>query len=263
MRTSFIGLSALALAAAASPAFADAPAATPMFTLTGSAALVSDYRFRGISQSGKRIAPQASATLTHSSGAYISFWSSAIDDYVTAGAGADAELDLIAGYSKTISNVTLDGGLLYYVYPSAAKGFNTDFLEIYGSAKSTFGPVTLKGGFAYDPKQKALVAPSIPGFVNTKSKDDNLYLYAEASGAIPNTPFGLTSHLGYSKGRSFLTAGLKDYLDWNLGVTYTWKAATFGVSYVDTDAKKGEFVGNVPSKNVASAGVVASVTYAF
>lgn len=256
MRTSFIGLSALALAAAASPAFADAPAATPMFTLTGSAALVSDYRFRGISQSGKRIAPQASATLTHSSGAYISFWSSAIDDYVAA--GADAELDLIAGYSTTISGVTLDGGLLYYVYPSALKTVNTDFIEIYGSAKSAFGPVTLKGGFAYDPKQKAIASPILG-----HTKDDNLYLYAEASGAIPNTPFGLTSHLGYSKGRSFLTAGLKDYLDWNLGVTYTWKAATFGVSYVDTDAKKGEFVGNVPSKNVASAGVVASVTYAF
>ncbi|SDC74320.1 conserved hypothetical protein [Sphingomonas sp. YR710] len=256
MRTSFIGLSALALAAAASPAFADAPAATPMFTLTGSAALVSDYRFRGISQSGKRIAPQASATLTHSSGAYISFWSSSIDDYVAA--GADAELDLIAGYSTTIKGVTLDGGLLYYVYPSAAKGVNTDFLEIYGSAKSAFGPVTLKGGFAYDPKQKAIASPILG-----HSKDDNLYLYAEASGAIPNTPFGLTSHLGYSHGRSFLTAGLKDYLDWNLGATYTWKAATFGVSYVDTDAKKGQFVGNVPSKNVASAGVVASVTYAF
>lgn len=262
MRASFIGLSALALAAAASPALAaDAPAATPMFTLTGSAALVSDYRFRGISQTNLHIAPQASATLTHSSGAYISFWSSAVSPAATT-PGSITELDLIAGYSKTYMNVTFDGGLLYYVYPSADKGVNSDFLEIYGSAKSTFGPVTVKGGFAFDPKQKAIVSPSVPGFINKKTKNDNLYLYAEASGAIPGTPFSISSHLGYSKGRSFLTAGLKDYWDWNIGPSYTWKNATFAVSYVDTDIKKGQFVSGT-GKNLGKAGVVGSVTYAF
>jgi uncharacterized protein (TIGR02001 family) len=254
MRASFLGLSALALVAAASPALAqDAPASD--FTLTGSAALTSDYRFRGISQSGKRLAPQASATLTHSSGFYASFWSSAIDDYVAA--GADAELDLIGGYSTTYEGVTLDGGFLYYVYPSASKGTNTDFIEIYGSAKTAVGPATIKGGFAYDPKQKGIAS-------GTKSKQDNLYLYGEAAYTIPETPFGLSAHVGYSAGRSFLTANLKNYVDWNIGATYTWKAATFGISYVDTDAKKGEFLGNAPgNKNVASAGAVASVTYAF
>ncbi|MDB5687900.1 MAG: hypothetical protein JWR77_2489, partial [Rhizorhabdus sp.] len=201
MRASLFGLSALALVAAASPALAEDAAP---FTITGSAALVSDYRFRGISQSGKRIAPQASATITHSSGFYASFWSSGIDDYVAS--GADAELDLIAGYSKTYSGVTFDGGLLYYVYPSATKGYNSDFLEIYGSAKSAFGPVTIKGGFAYDPKQKALAS-------GTRTKQDNLYLYAEASGAIPGTPFAIASHLGYSHGPSFLTANSPHYFD--------------------------------------------------
>ena len=257
MRSTLIGRlaltmgSALALTAVATPALAqDAPASE--FTLTGSAALVSDYRFRGLSQSNLHLAPQASATITHSSGFYASFWSSAIDDYVAA--GADAELDLIGGYSTTIDDVTIDGGLLYYVYPSAAKGVNTDFLEIYGSVKTAFGPATVKGGFAYDPKQKAIGFP--------KPKEDNLYLYGEAGYTIPDTGFGLTSHIGYSKGRSLLTFGLKDYIDWNLGATYTWKNATFGISYVDTDAKKGEFVGNA-GKNIAKAGVVGSVTYAF
>ena len=252
MRASMIGLSALALVASAAPALAQDD--TKEFTLTGSAAIVSDYRFRGLSQSGKRFAVQGSATLTHSSGFYGSFWSSSIDDYVAA--GADAELDLIAGYSKTIGGITLDGGVLYYVYPSAAKGVNTDFFEPYGSVKGTVGPVTLKGGFAYAPKQKAIAI--------VHSKDDNLYLYGEASGTFPDTGFGITSHFGYSKGRSFLTAGLKHYTDWSLGATYTWRAATFAVSYVDTDAKKGQFVGNAPgNKNIAKAGVVGSVTYAF
>ena len=251
MRASFIGLSAIALVAAATPALAqDAPASD--FTLTGSAALVSDYRFRGISQSSKRIAPQAGVTLAHSSGFYGSFWSSSISDYVAA--GADAELDLIGGYSTTVSGVTLDGGLLYYVYPSALKGANTDFIEIYGSAKTTFGPVTVKGGFAYDPKQKALAS--------VHTKDDNLYLYGELSGAVPNTGFGVAGHIGYSKGRSFLTAGLKNYWDGNVGVTYTIGKATVGVSYVDTDAPPGVFVSG-SGKNMAKSGVVGSLTVAF
>lgn len=251
MRTSIIGLSAVALAAAsATPALAQDDSAE--FTLTGSAALVSDYRFRGISQSGKRIAAQASATLTHSSGFYGSFWASSIDDYVAA--GADAELDLIGGYSTTISGVTLDGGVLYYVYPSATKGANTDFFEAYGSVKAPVGPATLKAGFAYAPKQKAL---SLTG-----AKLDNLYLYTDASFAIPETPLALSGHLGYSKDQSFLTGG-KKYLDWNLGATYTWKAATFGVSYVDTDFPKGFIINPASGKDMAKAGVVISATYAF
>ena len=253
MRASMIGLSAVALIASAAPALAQDD--TKDFTLTGSAAIVSDYRFRGLSQSNKRFAVQASATLAHSSGAYISFWSSSIDDYVAA--NADAELDLIAGYSKTISGFTLDGGVLYYVYPSAIKGVNTDFFEPYASIKYTVGPATLKGGVAYAPKQKAVAS-----LVTGNTKDDNLYLYGEASGAIPDTGFALSSHVGYSKGPSYLT-GLrnKSYWDWNVGATYTWRNATFGVSYVDTNANSSDF--NTGFKDVAKAGVVGSVTYAF
>ena len=252
MRASMIGLSALALVASAAPALAQDD--TKEFTLTGSAAIVSDYRFRGISQSNKRFAVQGSATLTHSSGFYGSFWASSIDDYVAA--NADAELDLIAGYSTTVGGFTLDGGLLYYVYPSAIKGVNTDFFEPYASVKYAVGPVTLKGGLAYAPKQKA-IASTVTGH----TKDDNLYVYGEASGTIPDTGFGLTSHVGYSRGPSFLTGPRKSYWDWNLGATYTWRNATFGVSYVDTNAKSTDF--NTGFKNVAKAGVVGSVTYAF
>jgi uncharacterized protein (TIGR02001 family) len=258
---SFLGLSALALAAVATPAFAEEAASD--FTITGSAAVTTDYRFRGISQSNEQFAVQASATATHSSGVYASFWASSIDDYVAA--GSDTELDLIAGYSTTVSDVTLDGGVLYYVYANAAKGANTDFLEIYGSAKAAFGPATVKGGFAYAPKQKAINAGAFTG----NSKDDNLYLYAETAYSIPDTGFGLSAHLGYTHGRSLLTFGQKDYMDWNLGATYTWKNITFGVSYVDTDFKKSSpyitgasFPGFDAYDNVNGT-VLGSVTYTF
>ena len=249
MRASMIGLSAIALLATATPVLAQEDSSD--FTLTGTAALVSDYRFRGISQSGKHIAVQASATITHSSGFYGSFWASSIDDYVAA--GADAELDLIAGYSTTVGGVTLDGGALYYVYSSAVKGAPTDFLELYASAKMPVGPATIKVGAAYAPKSNALSV----GF----GKEDNLYLYSDVSYTIPETPFGLSAHLGYSPDTTFITGD--KYLDWNVGATYTWKAATFGISYVDTDHNKGFLTNPASGKDIAKAGVVVSATYAF
>ncbi|KKC26285.1 TorF family putative porin [Sphingomonas sp. SRS2] len=249
MRASMIGLSALALVASATPALAQEE--TSEFTLTGTAALVSDYRFRGISQSGKHIAAQAGATLAHSSGFYGSFWASSIDDYVAA--GADAELDLIGGYSTTIGNVTLDGGALYYMYTSATKNAPTDFLELYASAKAAVGPATVKVGVAYAPKSNALSV----GF----GKEDNLYMYSDVSFAVPETPFGLSAHVGYSPDTTFITGD--KYLDWSLGATYTWKAATFGVSYVDTDHSKGFLTDPSSGKDIAKAGVVISATYAF
>jgi uncharacterized protein (TIGR02001 family) len=251
MRASMIGLSALALVAAAAPALAQDAAASD-FTLTGSAALVSDYRFRGLSQSNKKIAPQAGVTLSHSSGFYGSFWGSSIDSAIAQ--NADAELDLIGGYSTTVGGVTLDGGLLYYLYASATGPVPTDFLEIYGSAKGTFGPATIKGGFAYAPKQKAVA------FAHTK--DDNLYLYGEVSGTIPDTGFGVAGHIGYTATRSFLSGGLKNYWDGNVGVTYTLGKATVGLSYVDTDAPRGVFISST-GKNIAKSGIVGSLTVAF
>lgn len=254
MRSSIIGLSALALVAVATPAFAEEAASD--FTITGSTTLTSDYRFRGVSQTAKKIAIQGSATLAHSSGFYTGFWASSVDDYIYSGTTtSQAELDLIAGYSTTIGGITLDGGLLYYVYPSV-NGIDSDFFEPYASAKYTYGPVTAKVGVAYAPKQSALA--NVPG---VPPKEDNLYLYTDLSTTLPVVPVTLSGHLGYSKGASYLTFGLSEYLDWNITASYTYKNVTFGVSYVDTDVEKGVWTGG--GKDIAEAGVVGSISFAF
>ena len=95
MRFNLLGMSALALAAVSAPAFAqDAAAPASDFTVTGGATLVSDYRFRGISQTDKRFAVQGTLTVSHSSGFYATVWGSSIDDYIAN--GSDQEIDLIA-----------------------------------------------------------------------------------------------------------------------------------------------------------------------
>ena len=217
------------------------------FTINGGATVVSDYRFRGISQTDKRFAIQGTFTLGHESGFYATVWGSSIDDYVAA--GADAELDLIAGYRRTFGGTTVDVGVLYYYYPGSSNA-NTDFVEPYVSVAHTFGPVTAKATAAYAPSQAALTVGA--------GNEDNLYIAGDLSATIPSTPVSLTAHVGHSFGPSYLTIG-DEYTDWSLGASVAWRNLSFGLAYVDTD---GTFI--TPSgRNASKAGVVASVGVSF
>lgn len=217
------------------------------FTINGGATLVSDYRFRGISQSNRRLAIQGTLSLGHSSGFYGTIWSSSIDDYVAS--GSDAEVDLVFGYRRTFGGTTIDGGLLYYYYPGAG-GANTDFLEPYFSIAQVVGPATIKATVNYAPSQSALTIGA--------GDEDNLYLAGDLSVAIPETPISLSAHLGHSFGPSYLTIG-DEYTDWSLGATVTHHNLTFGISYVDTD---GTFI-TPNGRNASGGGIVASVGVSF
>lgn len=250
MRTSFGPLLGLALVLGATPAFAqDEEAKT--FTVTGGATLVTDYRFRGISQTDKDFAVQGTFTVAHESGVYATVWGSTVDDYVAA--GGDQEIDLSLGFKKTFGSTTVDIGGLYYYYPGSAKiipGYASDFLELYGSVSQGFGPVTGKVLVAYAPKSRALDF----GF----GKEDNFYGNVSLSGSIPDTGVGLSAGIGRTFTRSFLSGGVK-YTDWSVGATYTTGPVTFGVTYVDTDKN----ITSPSGKNIYKAGIVGSIGVAF
>jgi len=253
MRFSTLSLGGLLLAASATPALAqEATAPPPAFTVSGGATVVSDYRFRGISQTDLKAAVQGTFTVTHSSGFYASVWGSSIDDYVAS--GSDQEIDLIAGYSHTFAGgIKLDGGVLYYYYPGAGH-VPTDFVEPYIDVSATYGPVTTKLTANYAPKQQALSVGN--------GKEDNLYIAADLSAAIPKTPFGVTAHLGHTFGPSYIAIG-KNYSDWGLGATYTWNHVTAGISYVDTNRNSYIIDGLGHARNITKGGVVASLGVAF
>ncbi len=250
MRTSFGPLLGLALTLASTPALAQEEA-PPAITIAGGATLVSDYRFRGISQTDKDFAVQGTFTVSHQSGFYATVWGSSIDDYVAG--GSDQEIDLIAGFKKSFGGTTVDVGVLYYYYPGAEKivpGYDSDFFEPYIGISHSFGPVTGKVSAAYAPKASALSIGA--------GKEDSLYLALDISGGIPNTPLAISGHLGHSYGPSYLTIG-KGYADWNVGATYTWKNLVFGVSYVDTN----KALISPSGKNISKGGVFGSVGVAF
>ena len=139
--------------------------------------------------------------------------------------------------------------MLYYYYPGSG-GVDSDFAEPYLSVSHAFGPVTAKGTVNWAPKQKALTLDGI-------HKESGLYLGGDLSYAIPNTPVGLTGHLGHSFNKNYITFG-EEYTDWSVGATFTKGPLVAGLAYVDTNTTLFGI-----GRNVSKGGVVASLGVAF
>jgi uncharacterized protein (TIGR02001 family) len=222
-------------ALATTPALADdAPAVAkpmPAFTVTGNVSLVTDYRFRGVSLSGGDPAIQGGITLTHESGLYVGTWSSSL---VASPVYGTQELDLFAGWSGEVaSGLTLDAGLLYYVYPGGHVG-DANYWEPYASVSGAIGPAKLKVGVAYDWSQKGLVD-------NAGKHSDNFYIYSNLDVGIPGTPLTVSGHVGYTDGvlapcyycGGTATFNDKTGWDWSLGGSATvFGPISVGVSYI-------------------------------
>ncbi|MEA1083783.1 MAG: hypothetical protein EOP65_00465 [Sphingomonas sp.] len=276
-------LAAATLAAVtALPAAAQETAPPKPVTVTGSVALVSDYRLRGVSQTDKEMAVQGGITVAHESGLYGGVWASNLAGWGTFG-GSNMELDLIGGYKHAIGGGAIDVGLTWYMYPGGAS--KTDFAEPYAKLSGTIGPVNLLAGVAYAPKQQALGKYYNSGasaqtgiYDNPGKKNDNLYLWGDFASAIPTTPLTAKAHIGYSKGNSGLgpngtsAAPTGEYWDWLVGADYAVKGTplTLGIAYVDTDITKRQaaylqpnFSSTKNGSSIAASQVVFAVTAAF
>lgn len=254
--------------------------AAPAITISGSATLTSDYRFRGVSQSDEGMAVQGGFTIAHDSGFYAGAWGSNLAGWGTFG-GANMELDLIAGFKFPVGEGTLDTGVTWYMYPSGAD--ETDFAELYAKLSGTVGPVALTAGVAYAPSQEALGkvfntgARAAAGLPNKPGdKEDNLYLSGDAVYGIADTPVSLKAHIGYSDGNAGLgpngtsVAPTGTYLDWLIGADVVpTPGLTLSVAYVDTDISQAESAYLLPNfatlagNPIADATVVFSVTASF
>lgn len=235
MRKQILKLAAIGVAMGATSfsgaAFAqDEEGAASAFDIVGGVAVVSDYRFRGVSLSDKDFAVQPTLTIKHSSGLYLGVWGSNL----AANPGDDIEADLYAGFAGGSGPVTYDIGATYYMYPGVS-AFN--YLELTGKLGTTVGPATLGAQVSYVPSQ------------DNTGNQDNIYLGTNAAIGIPNTPLTLTGSVGYEDG-----AFGANKVDWSLGVTASKYGFTAGVSYVDTN----RFIGGL-----GDAGVVFSLSYGF
>jgi uncharacterized protein (TIGR02001 family) len=228
-----VAISAIAMSAPAFAQEADEEAAGPI-TLTGGVAVVSDYRFRGVSLSDKDFAVQPYLTVKHESGLYVGAWGSNLSE----NAGDDVEVDLYAGFAGG-EDMTYDIGATYYLYPGVSS-FN--YVEFTGKLGSTFGPATVGVQLSYVPSQ------------DNTGNDDNVYFGTNATIALPNSPISIVGSMGIEDGA--FTAG-SEKVDWSLGLTAAVSGFTLGASYVDTNRR------TIFAPKDSSAGVVFSVSYGF
>ena len=257
------GSNKAALPPAAATPDAEPAAPTSPFTITGSAAIVSQYRFRGISQSDNKPVVQGTFTVAHESGFYVSAWgsSASANDAVNLGG---TEIDVYGGFTHTLgrSGVTIDAGLYGYIYPGSkrAVGNSENYYEVYGSLSKAFGPVTAKAGVYYAPDQGYFDA------FNTATHY-NVYEYGELGLSVPGAPITLHGHVGHSGG-GFDYAG-NDYVDYAVGAGYKWRALTFDLSVVGTDltsrdtASADAALGTTDFRRAAKTVLVGSITASF
>lgn len=250
--------SLLAATVIAGAAFAATPAlaeeeSTSDISVSGNVALVTDYRFRGVSLSGGDAAIQGGIDISHSSGFYVGTWASSI----RGGLYGDMELDIYGGWTGEVTpGLTVDAGLLYYAYPGSTKGFGPyDYFEPYLSLSTDIGPVNATVGVNYAWDQKSL------------GSEDNLYLHGELEAGIPNTPITLSAHIGYTDGvlaPDYLN-GLsndKSAIDWSVGASATVLGGlTLGVSYIGVE--DGALKSAGWDKDYTDDAVVGTLSYSF
>lgn len=205
------------LALSASPlALAPGAQAQEPVAIEANVALVSDYRFRGVSLSDRTIAIQGGFDVNFSSGFYVGTWASSIEPV----GNSEIELDLYAGYGFEAGGLAFDIGALVYTYPGAT---DVQYLELFGSAGFTTGALESTLGLAYAPEQD-----NIGG-------DDNLYVYYEAAYPLGDSGLSLTGGIGYETGAFGDPDGDgDDKWNWSLGIGWSALGVDWSLSYVDT-----------------------------
>ena len=204
---------------AAPPAEPAAEAPKGPFTLEINLAGVSDYRFRGISLSNKKIAFQPAITLTHDSGFHVGTWASNIAD----NGGGNVEIDLIGGWGKKIGPIDFDVNATYYTYPGVR---DINYVEFISTASHAFGNLTLGTTFAYTPRQgDAAPKRGIYGAVN-------------GSFAIPKTAFSINGSFGIED-----NAFYHNKRDYSIGAAADFSGFTVGANYVKASHTDGDPLG--------------------
>ena len=86
--------------------------------ISANAAIVSDYRFRGISQSNENPAVQAGFDYAFENGFYLGTWGSTVDFDSISDFNGSLELDFYGGWGREVGeNSSIDVGYIYYAYP--------------------------------------------------------------------------------------------------------------------------------------------------
>jgi uncharacterized protein (TIGR02001 family) len=248
--------SLIALALGSVSGLAQAQAAAPESSLSFNVGAVSDYRYRGLSQSRLKPALQGGVDYADKSGFYVGAWGSTIKfikdtgtTYDTPGVKGSTELDIYGGFKGAAGDVAYDVGLLRYQYTGnnlqTVNGYaNANTTEVYGAV--TLGLVTAK------------YSHSLTNVFGTPNSKNSYYLDLSAAFDLGNG-FTLVPHVGHQMVKNTDAGTYTDYaltLSKDLGNGLSASAAVVG-----TDADKAFYTLN--DKFNGKSGVTVGLKYAF
>ena len=186
------------------------------FDASANVGAVSNYMWRGISQTRNGAAVQGGLDLTHSSGFYAGTWLSNVDFKLVP--GAHSEQDIYGGYGFTAGDFAFDLKYTKYMYDNSS-GLN--FAETHAHV-AAYG-VTIGADYSNDTP-----------IVNT---DSTLHYYAKYDYTLEASEVALTATLGaYDFKDAGWVGGTDDqYTYWNVGVNKTFWDINFGLAYTNTN----------------------------
>jgi hypothetical protein len=240
------------------------------------AAIMSDYVFRGISQSNRRPSVAAYFEPRYTINSNWQLYAGIAGESIAFPNRAAAEIDFYAGVRPTFGSLALDFGIFYYYYPGGQQ-FNGDpalngpllgigfpnpsctnglfvnappaagagcnvvksdvsFYDVYGKATYTFNDYFNVGANVY----------YSPNFLNFGAA--GTFASGTAKFTVPSTwmPTGVGAYLSGEFGRYWLgttdafyfNTDLPDYNTWNIGLGLTYKVFTLDIRYYDTDLSR-------------------------
>ncbi|MCK9918761.1 TorF family putative porin [Microbacteriaceae bacterium K1510] len=258
-----IVLSVLAACAvsAAAPAFAadmpvkavKAPAvvAPSPWDIAFGGAVMSDYMWRGITQSGHKPSVAAYFEPRYNITPNLQLYAGISGESIKFANNAAAEIDFYGGIRPTFGPLAFDVGVWYYYYPGGNSTYslngvispviaNASFYEVYGKVAWTATDWLTLGAYVQ----------YTPSYLNTGAK--GTYYAGTVKLTAPSTwlPNDIGAYVSGEVGRQALTStkidnwvyfaslDLPDYTTWNVGLGFTWKVFTLDLRYSGTDLSK-------------------------
>jgi len=228
-------------------------------------ALMSDYNFRGITQSNHKPSVAAYFEPRYNFSDSLQAYVGVSGESISFPNRAAAEVDFYAGLRPTFGKLALDFGFWEYYYPGG-QCFNTpqfgadcagplpnlnvikadlSFWEIYGKATYNFTDAFSLGASVF-------YSPSV-----LNSGAEGTYLAGTGKYVLPGTilPGGIGAFISADVGHWFLgttdsfygfqptfPGGIpyRSYTNWDVGLGLTWKQFTLDLRYFDTNLNKGD-----------------------
>lgn len=263
-------LAALAISTGAATA-----ADPPKYDFAAGAGVVSDYLFRGVTQSNHKASFGGYFEPRWNVNPNLQLYAGIAYNTIRFANDANSEVDFYGGIRPTIGKWALDLGVWYYYYPgghcynSAVAGClanlsngnviksNVSFWEVYFKPTYNFSDAFNIGGNVY----------YTPSFLNSGAY--GLYASITSKYTFPALSSGAAVYVSGEFGRQWLGTSdsfyrvtgfpngidYKDYNTWNVGLGLTYKVFTVDLRYTDTDLGKGDcnaFTSDHTASGVAS-----------